>query len=68
MSHDIVVTTNDVISYDKCQNEIKLYEETTEFSCSHPFYPCIKKNKTKPKKYQSLLKNSKIWFGRKYGN
>lgn len=68
MSHDIAVTTNDITSYDKCQNAMKLYEETTEFFCSHSFYLFIKKNKTKPKKYQILLKNSKIRFGRKYGN
>lgn len=38
-----------------------------EFFCSDLFYPFIKK-KTKTKKYQNLIKNGKIWFGKKYDN
>lgn len=73
MSRDIVVTTNNIMLFrGKCQNEMKLMRKQRSFSV--PILPTHLLKRTKPKqnktqkKYQRLLKNSKIQFGRKYGN
>lgn len=70
MSRDIVVTTNNMLFRGKCQNEMKLMRKRLSFSV--PILPTHLLKRTKPKqnkkKYQRLLKNSKIQFGRKYGN